>query len=311
MKPYILRLLFLASLLICGCEGTPPIEGTMLDGDVIFDPSINDPDQYLVSAQYPNPTAADLDRHVIIAVHGYTASTFEWSEFREWSKGSEYRISQVLLGAHGTTYEDFRASTWADWAESIKLEYETLVGMGYKKISLVGSSTGGTLLLELLRSDYFEKRQAPKGIFLIDPIVVASAKLQSIVGLIGPMIVYVDSEQRPEEDPHWYHFKPYETINELNELMRKVRKGLEEGFSLPRDTYCQVFHSRHDPVANSLSTVMIYKGLRRRDGGKVAVQIMDSDIHVFTRLSLREEVTQKHQDNQLDAFAQIAQKLSE
>jgi hypothetical protein len=29
----------------------------------------------LVSAKYPNPTATDLDKHIILAVHGYSAST--------------------------------------------------------------------------------------------------------------------------------------------------------------------------------------------------------------------------------------------
>jgi hypothetical protein len=34
-----------------------------------------------VSAKYPNPTATDLDKHIILAVHGYSATTFEWQEF--------------------------------------------------------------------------------------------------------------------------------------------------------------------------------------------------------------------------------------
>jgi hypothetical protein len=34
---------------------------------------------------------------------------------------------------------------------------------------------------------------------LVDPIVVASSKLQSIVGIIGPMIVYVESDQTAVE----------------------------------------------------------------------------------------------------------------
>ena len=297
--------------LFFGCEKSPPIEDSMLDGDLVFDPSINNPEQYLVSAKYPNPSPEDIDKHIIIAIHGYTASTFEWSEFQEWSQDSAYRISQVLLGAHGRTYEEFKASKWEDWLESVTLEYEQLEALGYKKISFVGSSAGGALLLELARSGYFEEHLAPKNIFLIDAVVVPSVKLQSIAGIVGPMLVYSDSGQSEGEDQFWYHFRPHETINELNELIKNVRQGLEDGFSLPPDTYMKVFHSRYDPSANSLSAVLIYKGLTLGNGDKVDVQIMDSDIHVFTRLKLREPVTPLERSNQQDAFRQMAQKLSE
>jgi carboxylesterase len=55
---------------------------------------------------------------------------------------------QVLLDGHGRDYESFKASTWQDWSSAIKREYEKLEALGYTKISIVGSSTGGTLLLE-------------------------------------------------------------------------------------------------------------------------------------------------------------------
>ena len=204
MKNSIITCLFL-SVFFLSCDKSPTLEDYMLEGDILFDASINNPEEFLVSAKYPTPTSEDLDKHIIIAVHGYTASTFEWNEFNKWSKDSTYRVSQVLLGGHGTTYEDFKASTWEDWAESIKLEYETLETLGYKKISLVGSSMGATLLLQLIKSDYFDTRLNPKNVFLIDPIVVPSAKLQSIVGIVGPMIVYVENDQSSEYDLSLIH----------------------------------------------------------------------------------------------------------
>ena len=297
-------------LLFFGCNKSPTIEDHMLDGSIVFDPSINNPEEFLVSAKYPNPSSEDLDKHIIIAVHGYTASTFEWSEFNEWSADTTYRISQVLLGGHGRSYEDFKASTWEDWRESIMLEFEQLESLGYTKISLVGSSTGATLLLELVKSNYFNNRIDPKNIFLIDPIVVPSSKLQSIAGIIGPMLVFVENNQSEEKDEHVYHFKPHETINELNELMGIVREGLEDGFVLPGDTEMKIFHSKNDPTANSLSTVLIYKGLTKSNGDNIDVQIMDSDIHVFTRLKLRETVSPLDMLNQEDAFLQMAQRLN-
>jgi len=288
----------------------PKITDDLLDGEVLFDPSLYNPEQFLVSAKYPNPTPNDLNKHIILAVHGYSATTFEWQEFQDWSTNPSYRISQVLLGGHGRDYEAFKTSTWQDWRSSIIQEYEKLITLGYTKISLVGSSTGGTLLLELVNSGYFNTHQHPKNIFLVDPIVVPSNKLQTIGGLIGPMIVYVEADQTADENKYWYRYRPYETINELNSVMKIVRKGLESGMTLPSGTYFKVFHSLHDPVASTTSSVLIYKGLKTNTGGKIDVQLMDSDIHVFTRLNLRTDVTTLQHTNQIDAFTQIANKLN-
>ena len=289
--------------------GDPTITDDLLDGNVIFDPSLYNPEQFLVSAKYPNPTAQDLSKHIILAVHGYSATTFEWQEFKDWSNESTYRISQVLLDGHGRDYNSFKASKWEDWQSAITDEYEKLIALGYTKISIVGSSTGGTLILALIKSGYFNTHLPPENLFLIDPIVVSSNKLQSVVGIVGPMIVYVETDQTAEENKYWYRFRPYQTVNELNDVMTVVRKGLEDGMRLPTGTYFKVFHSLHDPVASTTSTVLIYKGLKTSTGAPIDVQLMDSDIHVFTRLSLRTNVTPLQRANQLDAFNQIANKL--
>jgi carboxylesterase len=68
-------------------------------------------------------------------------------------------------------------------------------------------------------------------------------KLQSIVGLIGPMIVFTEVDQTTAENKFWYRFRPQETINELNDVMKVVRKDLEAGVQLPTGTYLKEFHS--------------------------------------------------------------------
>jgi len=109
-----------------------------------------------------------LSRPIILAVHGYSATTFEWHEFKDWSNESTYRISQVLLDGHGRDYDSFKASKWEDWRSAITDEYEKLIALGYTKISIAGSSTGGTLILELVKSGYFNSHLHPKNLFLID-----------------------------------------------------------------------------------------------------------------------------------------------
>lgn len=309
MKKLNLAIVFLLTIVSYSCSD-PAITDDLLDGTILFDPSLYNPERYLVSAKYPNPTTADLDRHIILTIHGYSATTFEWQEFKDWSDSSpSYRISQVLLDGHGRDYQSFKASTWQDWRSAITEEYEKLVALGYTKISMVGSSTGGTLILELISSGYFNSHLPPKNLFLVDAIVVPSVKLQSVVGLIGPMIVFTEVDQTSQENKYWYRFRPQKTIDELNNVMRVVRKDLENGVKLPAGTYLKEFHSLHDPVASSTSSVLIYKGLKTSTGANIDVQLMDSDIHVFTRLSLRSTITPVQKVNQLDAFSQIAIKL--
>jgi carboxylesterase len=309
MNKSTLLLLFVITTLFYSCSD-PVITDDLLDGNVIFDPSLYNPEQFLISAKYPAPTPEDLNKHIILVIHGYSATTFEWQEFKDWSNESTYRISQVLLDGHGRDYNSFKASKWEDWRSAITDEYEKLIALGYTKISIAGSSTGGTLILELVKSGYFNSRLHPKNLFLIDPIVVPSSKLQSITSIVGPMLVSVESDQSTEENKYWYRFRPYETINELNDVMKTIRKGLEDGMTLPAGTYLKVFHSLHDPVASTTSTVLIYKGLKTSTGTPIEVQLMDSDIHVFTRLSLRSSVTALQHASQLDAFNQIANKLN-
>ncbi|RZS97704.1 hypothetical protein [Cecembia calidifontis] len=126
-------LVVLSFLLIHGsCDTTPEITDAMLDGKLIFDPSLDRPEDFLLSLSKPNPTPAEASKPVFILMHGYSASTFEWEEFRTWSANTpDYFLSFVLLGGHGRTYEDFKRATWRDWQNSIRQEYERLVAAGY------------------------------------------------------------------------------------------------------------------------------------------------------------------------------------
>lgn len=288
------------------CSSEPAITPDMLDSGTRFDPSLYKPEQYLVSRAVPNPTPAQAQRPVVLACHGYTATTFEWDEYRAYLNGrTDVYLSQVLLGGHGRSYENFKQATWHDWQAAITDEYDALLKAGYRNITLVGSSTGGALLLELLASGYFTGRTAPRNVMLVDPIVVSSDKALSLVQAVGPVLGYVETEQSAAEDKVYYRFRPQETLQELQKVINVVRKDLEKGITLPADCAFKVYKSKQDAVADPVSAVLIHKGVRTAEGGKVAVQLVDSDLHVFTRLNLREVVTEQDRRNQTATFADI------
>jgi len=297
---------------LASCNPIPEIDNaSMLDGNQIYDASLAHPFDYLVSEYKNNPTETEKNTPVIICAHGYSASTFEWDELRTVANSNQtFLVSQVLLGGHGTDYVDFKAATWENWQQSIKNEYQKLQDKGFKKIFLAGSSTGAPLIVEMVSSGYFEQFSVkPKGIFLIDPIVVSSNKTLTLVGLLGPVLGYTTTELETGEQGKWYVYRPQESLKQLMELINLTRKNLEKGIVLPAGTAMKIYKSKVDATADPVSAVMLYKGLKTNDGKNVDIEMIDSDIHVFTRLNGRNSVSAKDIKNQQDVFADMGSRM--
>lgn len=300
----------LVFVLLVSCAKSPDINNeTMLDGDQIFDMSLINPEDFLISARYPNPSEVLKNTPVVIAAHGFSASTFEWQEFSEFAetKGT-FLVSQVLLGGHGRSHEEFKNATWKDWQSSIIDEYNKLSQLGYKNIYLIGSSTGCPLIINMVKTNALT-RTKPKGIYLIDPIVISSNKTLTLVNALGPVLGYTTTNLEAGEEGHWYVYRPYQALIQLMELIDLVRKDLQHGITLPEGTKMKTYKSIVDDAADPVSAVLIYQGMKRSDGSKTAVEMVDSKLHVFTRLRGRESVTQADRDLQQHVFGEIAGEL--
>lgn len=300
----------LVFVLLASCAKSPDINSeTMLDGDQIFDMSLINPEDFLISARYPNPSEVLKNTPVVIAAHGFSASTFEWQEFSEFAetKGT-FLVSQVLLGGHGRSHEEFKNATWKDWQSSIIDEYNKLSQLGYKNIYLIGSSTGCPLIINMIKTNALT-RAKPKGIYLIDPIVISSNKTLTLVNALGPVLGYTTTNLDAGEEGHWYVYRPYQALIQLMELIDLVRKDLQHGITLPEGTKMKTYKSIVDDAADPVSAVLIYQGMKRSDGSKTAVEMVDSKLHVFTRLRGRESVTQADRDLQQHVFGEIAGEL--
>ncbi len=293
-------------LLAAGCKKTPIIADDMLGSGKISDPSLTDPAAYRISVSQPNPNILQAQVPVIIACHGYSASTFEWDEFRTWSAGRhDYYIDQVLLAGHGTTYDAFKKSTWRDWQASIMDEYNLLVKEGYKKINFAASSTSCTLLLDMVHAGFFNNATTTVHIFLVDPIIIPSDKFLSVVGVVGPMLGYITNDNAAGEDTYYYHYQPQETLQQLNNALNTVRSELQDGITLPQNVYLKIYKSIKDPTADPASAVLIYDGIKTHDGNRISVDLVNSNLHVFTRLNLVPIVTDFDKQNQNYAFTDI------
>jgi carboxylesterase len=305
-------IILLISLCFLSCNRSPSITDQDLDGNVLFDLSLYQPEKYLVSAYKPNPSDQEKQIPVLIAAHGYSASTFEWDELRKYADSvkSGILISQVLLGGHGRTYEDFKNSTWRDWQASILLEYKKLVQAGYTNISFIGSSTGCPLILNLLNENSLSQIP-PNQIILIDPIIIPSNKILSLAGIVGPMIGYTSVDFDSElERKHWYHYRPQETLQELLDIITVVRKELESGIVLPALTDLSIYKSKYDEVADRISGILIYNGIESNSMNSKEIDMVNSHIHVMTRLQGRNNISDNDISIQKLIFNQIIEKTN-
>jgi len=300
-----LFLFMMMGVLLNGCAQKLMFESGWMDDPTVLDLSINDP-TYLVSAR----SNLDLSKPVIIAVHGYTASTYEWQEFLDYTDSKSTNpakgvyVSLVLLGGHGKSLEEFRKTQWGEWGQPIIDEYNALVTKGFTNINIAAASAGGTLVLEKLSKNAFS--MAPNHIFLIDSLVVPRDKLLYLVPYVYPFIGDSKNEDATDEEKqHWYVINPKEAMLELQRLVTHVKGKLEDGITLPQGTDCHIFQSKKDPVVDPISAYLIYKGLRSSDGKKVNFTAIDSDLHVFTRLSGRKETTSGDFTRKIDAFDKI------
>ncbi len=283
----------LFSLMACG--GSFEYEDWWMDSPDTADPSLSDP-IYRIST-HPDLTTADTKKPVIIAVHGYSASTFEWQEFRDFAEeDGRVLVSLVLLGGHGRNVDAFQASTWREWGAPIAAEYRALVEQGYTNISLAGSSTGGALVLEHASEGVFDAPIQPRRLFFIDAIVVPANKLLTMVGALGPILGNVPGDPTEEEKKHWYTNRPTETLDELFSLTKRLRSKLEDGITLPAGTRAKIYKTNRDESADPVSAQLMYQGLRHYDKSKVEVEVFDSNLHVFTRLALRDASTYGKED---------------
>ena len=307
-----LLLLSLFVLLIsCKKEGKmPPINNSVdLDGITINDSSLVYPSHFLLSASNPTPSNADKNKPVVIAVHGFSATTFEWIEFRDFARlNNSFQTSVVLLGGHGRDYEDFKNANWENWQAPIIDEYNKLRQLGYTNITLIGSSTGCPLILEAIYSGKLTT-DVLKHVFFIDPIVVPSNKLLSLVNVVGPILSYSESAMAQGENGFWYRYRPYQALKQLNELTISVRKKLEKGIDFPANVSMKVYKTEQDDTADPISAVLLQKGISLSNGNKIELQMIPSNLHVFTRLKGRSTVTATDLQIQSTVFNEIKNSL--
>lgn len=232
----------------------------------------------LLSAKAP-PDAAAKDVPVVVTAHGYGATSYENKAILDYLTAAPYQLlgSRVMLGAHGTNVYEFEKSSWQDWQKPLETELDQLESLGYKHINVLTTSTGGSLMLELLSRKRFAHLEK---LVMVAPLVSFSNKtfqFAELIKLLG--IRSIPGELQGHAVGNWYRERPVTTLVQLSNLTNLVRQRLEAGLILPTELQVMIVQSNQDGTVDPVSAGLLAQGLK---GGALKIRVVSSKQHVPT-----------------------------
>ncbi len=273
---------------------TPQYSSNWMDDGDYPDAHVANPD-YLISQ--------DLNRPIIIACHGFSASTAEWREFKKYAEvHSDAYVQLVLLGGHGRSLKVFKKTTWEDWRTPIEDAIRYYSNKGFKNIHLIGSSAAAPLLLSLSTSEVMRSHSI-KSIIFVDPFIIARPKFYSYIDsplswIIRDVPVYWGKPKDWRKD--FYGHYPIAALKQLKLLTDKTELKLANPLALPEWVSIAVFQSSGDPVSDPQGATLLTQQLTPFPD----LYVVESNLHVFTRSVGQDpkEGTPKDAQNQRWAF---------
>lgn len=226
-------------------------------------------------SQLGPPGEADRAKPVAILVHGYSASPFETSEAARHLKSRGFLVSEVALGGHQSGLSAFAQSTWVDWQAPLVAEYQALLRLGYRQPALLGTSTGGALIVEGLASQRFQP--APTRVVMVSPLLRAQNRMLAAAGLLG--MLGVPGTQVEVQGPsvgRWFKNRPTGTLKSLVDLGEVLQKQLAAGIALPEGAKVLLIQSDQDPTVDPTSAASFASGLK----GQVSLRWVASKAHI-------------------------------
>lgn len=218
--------------------------------------------------------------NVVILCHGYLAAPKEMEVLAHNIHQNGFDTYSIRLEGHGTSPENLKCVSWQDWLFSFSRAYGALKNQ-YKKVFIVGFSTGG--LLSLLAGSNIA--QNSNGIICIN----GALKLQDIRFRFASPVKYWNElmnffkinkaklefiENKPENPEINYHINYLHSVTELKKLMTEVSKNLKN-LKIPT----MIIHSDNDPIVNPESGKIIYNNIVSK---RKKLEFIKSNNHVIT-----------------------------
>ncbi len=216
----------------------------------------------------------------VIAIHGFSSAPKEMEKIALFLNSKNLNVYTPRLDGHGTTPEDLKTKIWQDWYNSISRTI-ALASLKYKKVFIVGFSTGGLLGLLSTKKHYKEF----SGLICINAALnlndIRIKTLLPAISFWNDLVKafnegkyqkeYVPNHpQNPEINYNKYYI---DSITQLNLLMKKTKKNLEK-IKKP----LLIIQSKNDPVVNPISAYEIFNEVKSTNK---TIKIIDSSSHVI------------------------------
>jgi len=216
----------------------------------------------------------------VVAIHGFSSSPKEVEKLAIYLNEHSLNVYAPRLKGHGTVPEDLKNITYKDWYDSVSRAI-TIATLEYKKIYLLGFSTGG--LLALLSAK--KKDRGFDGLICINAALnlndIRVKALIPAVSFWNDLVNAFDANEYAKEyinniaeNPDINYDKHYiDSISQLSDLMEKTKKNLKH---IKTPTY--IIQSSDDPVVNPSSAYEIYDTI---ENNNKKIEIIESKSHVI------------------------------
>ena len=218
----------------------------------------------------------------IIALHGFSSAPAEVKQMAKYIFDQGYSVYAPRLKGHGTSPKDLKETSWQDWYKSV-CRAIAIASLKYKKIYIIGFSTGGLLALLSTKKCYNEFA----GIICINAALhLNDIRLKTVLPAVSfwndLVHAFNVNEYQKEyvpnnaENPEINYDKHYVTsIEQLNALMKKTRKNLPKILSP-----ILILQAKNDPVVNPASAYEIYDAIASK---RKNIQMLNLDNHVIVK----------------------------
>ncbi len=218
----------------------------------------------------------------IITLHGFSSAPKEVEQLSQFLFQNGLAVYSPRLEGHGTSPEDLKTKTWIDWYKSVSRAI-TIATIKYKKVFIIGFSTGGLLALLASNKNYREF----SGVVCINAalnlndirvkaLLPAVSFWNDLVRAFSEDELAKDYIENNAENPDINYDKYYvESIKELNLLMENTKK------ELPNITSpILILQAKDDPVVNPSSAYEIYDKIKSE---KKEIKIIEASNHVIIK----------------------------
>jgi len=216
----------------------------------------------------------------VIALHGFSSAPKEVEKLSIFLNDSNINVLAPRLKGHGTVPEDLKETSYSDWYDSLSRAI-VMASLKYKKVFLLGFSTGGLLALLSGRKEYKQFH----GLICINAalnlndirvkaFIPAVSFWNDIVGSFNANEYAKEYIENNAQNPEINYDKHYiDAITQLSKLMSKTKKSLKYVKSP-----IFIIQSSNDPVVNPSSAYEIYDAINTEDK---KLEIVESSYHVI------------------------------